>query len=79
MKENITTTIIAVLAAMALLIFTDIRADDDNLDLSVFPTFGQCVTAFSTDHDLDTRTIQIFCDGLMGDDDGYDVPKLKGG
>ena len=77
MKENTTTTIIAVLAGIALLIFTDVRASHDDLDLSVFPTFGQCVTAHSAHQEYDEEIIRIICDGLMGDNDGYDVPKLK--
>ena len=41
------------------------------------PTFGQCVTAFSTHHDLDTENVSgLSVMALMGDNDGYDVPKL---
>ena len=78
MGENTTTTIIAVLAAMALLIFTDVRASHyhKDHDMSVLMTYGECELFLHNEHRI---VIEIICDGLMGDDDGYDVPKLKGG
>ena len=77
MSENFKITLIAVAAAIALLVFTDVRAAHYELDLSVFPTFGQCVTAHAVHPEHDEELIRIFCDGLMGDNDGYDVPKLN--
>ena len=44
MKENTRTTLIAVLAGIALLIFTDVRASHyhKDHDMSVWMTFGEC-------------------------------------
>ena len=73
MGENTRITIIAVLAAMALLIFTDVRAIHYDYDPSIRLTFGECELYLHND------ATKIICDGLAGDNDGYDVPKLKGG
>ena len=76
MSENFKITLIAVLAAMALLIFTDVRATHyhKDHDMSVWMTFGECQIFL---HDEHPDVVRVICDGLAGDNDGYDVPKLS--
>ena len=61
MSENFRITLIAVAVAIALLVFTDVRAGSEY----TFP---------AEEH---PEVVEIICDGLVGDNDGYEVPKLN--
>ena len=75
MSEKMRMTLIVIVSLFALTLFGDAKAAHYHKghDPSVWMTFGECQLFL---HDEHPEVVEIICDGLDGDNDGYDMPKL---
>ena len=75
MTQKATLLLVLAMAVFTLTVSVNVKAAHYHKghDMSVWMTFEECRLFL---HDEHPEVVEVICDGLAGDNDGYDTPEL---